>query len=527
MKNNQQINEYKLPNLSQHQIDNFDLSIIMSFYKRYEEFARVLPHNAPFLQRNGIEVIIAMDEPTEKDKLLDLLKEYPFINWKLIVNESKHSPRNHAPVLNVALKHATKKYIMQIDPEVEYYTDVVLQMRTAIAHYPKHYILAYMAYIPYEMEVDPNNVHSLDFIPWGNIMVEKEHLEALNAYDETFLRWGGEDDNLRARLDMLGVKKLFLPQALTIHREKNYDPKKRIEKVAKHTPKEWRKMRYPIEIKANLNGWGNDFNRLIYNWEDNIYNKELCLKYVKQFKRYQLKDKMIFKQKYKKLLLCQAHNEENFIAGFLQDMSKYFDGIILLDDESTDSTWQFATHKKILLKVTKKRECFNDIQNRNILLDLASFFKTEWLCFMDMDERIDEQFADFKKFEDDFSVETVAFKAVYIWNKEHTYKGDVPYSRDGVLKVYRMFRSIGRTQIVTNKKLHFKACPYTGKELYSDILFKDYGSMKKEQRERKYKMYMQEDKNKDLKGDYSYLLNSDNLCNLKDLRKKLKSSRDS
>ncbi len=212
MKNNQQINEYKLPNLSQHQIDNFDLSIIMSFYKRYEEFARVLPHNAPFLQRNGIEVIIAMDEPTEKDKLLDLLKEYPFINWKLIVNESKHSPRNHAPVLNVALKHATKKYIMQIDPEVEYYTDVVLQMRTAIAHYPKHYILAYMAYIPYEMDVQVENVKSLNFIPWGNIMVKKEHLEAVNAYDETFLRWGGEDDNLRARLDMLGVKKLFLPQ---------------------------------------------------------------------------------------------------------------------------------------------------------------------------------------------------------------------------------------------------------------------------------------------------------------------------
>ncbi len=234
---------------------------------------------------------------------------------------------------------------------------------------------------------------------------------------------------------------------------------------------------------------------------------------MKQFKRYQLKDKTIFKRKYKKILLCQAHNEENFIVGFLEDMSKYFDGIILLDDESTDSTWQFATHKKILLK--------------DILLDLASFFKTEWLCFMDMDERIDEQFADFKKFEDDFSVETVAFKAVYIWNKEHTYKGDVPYSRDGVLKVYRMFRSIGRTQIITNKKLHFKACPYTGKELYSNILFKDYGSMKKEQRERKYKMYMQEDKNKDLKGDYSYLLNSDNLCNLKDLRKKLKSSRDS
>ncbi len=514
MKNNQNSHMSKQGVAIQNSINNFNLSIIMSFYKRYEEFARVLPHNAPFFQRNGIEVIIAMDEPTEKDKLLKLLKQYPLINWKLIVNERKHLPRNHAPVLNVALKHATKKYIMQIDPEVEYYTDVILQMRTAIAHYPKHYILAYMAYIPYEMKVDQNNIRSLDFIPWGNIMVERTYLKTINAYDETFLKWGGEDDNLRARLDMLGVKKLLLSDALTIHREVNYDPFDRSKKIQKHSIAMWKKMYYPTEISVNYNGWGNDFNNLIYDWKDNKYNEELCLKYVERFERWQLKDKTVFNRKYKKILLCQAYNEADFITGFLENMSKYFDGIILLDDESTDATWQFATHKKILLKVTKKREGFNDIQNRNILLDLASFFKTEWLCFMDVDERFESRFANFQQFEDNKNIDVVAFRAVYLWNDENTYKGDVPYSEKGILKVFRMFRPIGRMQIITDKKLHFIVCPYIGRVMYSNLLFKDYGSMNKAHRQKKYKMYLKEDTQHDLDGDYSYLLNDDNLYEL-------------
>ncbi|MCS2920948.1 hypothetical protein NXV62_06475 [Bacteroides fragilis] len=106
---NKPTTEKKLIDLNNDIIHNFDVSIVMSFYKRYTEFRKVLPHNAPYLQRNGIEVIIVLDDPDEKSELLMLLQNYPFINWKLIINERKHAPRNHASVLNVGLKHATKK----------------------------------------------------------------------------------------------------------------------------------------------------------------------------------------------------------------------------------------------------------------------------------------------------------------------------------------------------------------------------------------------------------------------------------
>ena len=67
---NKPTTEKKLIDLNNDIIHNFDVSIVMSFYKRYTEFRKVLPHNAPYLQRNGIEVIIVLDDPDEKSELL-------------------------------------------------------------------------------------------------------------------------------------------------------------------------------------------------------------------------------------------------------------------------------------------------------------------------------------------------------------------------------------------------------------------------------------------------------------------------
>lgn len=490
-------------------IHNFEVSVVMSFYKRYEEFSKVLPKNAKYLCRNGIEVIIVMDEPTEKQQVLKLIKQYPFINWKLIVNEQEHAPRNHAPVLNVGTRHAIKKYILQIDPEVEYHTDIILQMREMLEYYPGHYALASMAYIPLELEVSKENVGFLNFMFYGNIMVERKYLEQINGYDESFLKWGGEDDNLRARLDMTGLKRLLLPHAKTLHWEKHYDPGERITKVNRHPAPELQRMFYPKAVCANGDSRGQEFGKVLYDWQNNQYSEELCRNYLESFVQYEIKDNPVFQKQYKKIILCQAYNESEFMEDFLEDMVRYFDGIILLDDGSTDNTWELASHDKILLKVKKERECFNDLENRNILLNIASFFKSEWFCFMDIDERFDERYVDFGAFEDDKDVDVVAFKAVYLWNNEYTYKGGVPFSNKGVLKVYRMFRPLGRTNITTHKKkLHFAACPYFKSVRFSNILFKDYGSLSEKKRTQKYEMYMKEDKNRDLSG-YDYLLDND------------------
>ena len=77
-----------------------------------------------------------------------------------------------------------------------------------------------------------------------------------------------------------------------------------------------------------------------------------------------------------------------------------------------------------------------------------------------------------------------------------------------------MFRPIGHTHINTHKKLHFIATPYFTNTWQSNILFKDYGSMKENDRIRKYERYIQEDQQKDMSSGYDYLLNSENLYQL-------------
>jgi glycosyltransferase len=49
------------------QLPDFDLSIVMPFYKRLDEFKRVFPSKAKYYERNGIEVVIVADEPGARD----------------------------------------------------------------------------------------------------------------------------------------------------------------------------------------------------------------------------------------------------------------------------------------------------------------------------------------------------------------------------------------------------------------------------------------------------------------------------
>jgi len=424
----------------------------------------------------------------------------------LIVTRNPHPPRKHALLLNVGIRHATKKYILQIGSEVEFYTDSILQMREALENYPSHYALASMAYLPFDFQVTEENIGSLHFMFYGNMMVERKFLEQINGYDETFINRGGEDDNIRRRLELAGIRKLALPEAKTLHREKEYMPGTRFKKASSHPVTELRRMLYPDETVANREGWGNEFGGLVYDWQDNQYAEELCRNYFDSFLQYEISDSTIFRKNYKKVILCQAYNEEEFMPGFLEDMAKYFDGIILLDDESADSTWELARHGKLLLKVKKKRECFNDLENRNILLNIASFIKSEWFCFMDIDERFDERFVDFKTFENDQEVDVSVFRYIDLWDSEEYYYVSSPYSRNGINRRMRMFRNKGRMQINTKqKKLHFAATPLIGNKFESAVLFKHYGKLTSEMRQNKYQFYRKEDTYMDQK-DYSYLL---------------------
>ncbi len=189
-------------------------------------------------------------------------------------------------------------------------------------------------------------------------------------------------------------------------------------------------------------------------------------------------------------------------------MGKYFDGIILLDDGSEDESYENAVHEKLLLKFKQKRNNFNDLKNRNTLLDIASFFNSEWFCFMDLDERFDSRYAQLLNSTKKIQHDCIAFLFIHLWDSPFKYNTKMQDCKwNGFFIRWRMFRNIGRANIITYQKmLHFSAIPYKDSKYLAPILVLHHGNLTKQQRIKKFNFYIQEDIHKDQKN-YDDLLN--------------------
>lgn len=97
-------------------------------------------------------------------------------------------------------------------------------------------------------------------------MVECNYLYKLYGYDEIFIIWGGEDNNMCVWLDMFGIKKFIFLEVKIIYWEKNYDFNECFKCINKYSILDWRKMNYFLEVIVNKDIWGSEFNKVIYDW---------------------------------------------------------------------------------------------------------------------------------------------------------------------------------------------------------------------------------------------------------------------
>lgn len=496
------------------QLPDFDLSIIMPFYKRLDEFKRVFPSKAKYYERNGIEVVIVLDEPTEQKGILEYIRMYPFINWKVVVNNKEHSWRNPAKAFNVGIRQATKQYVMIMDPELEFYSDAIFLLREKLEFYTEHYAIGQVLFR--DIKEDINNLvldkcHS-ELLPYGSIMAKKEYFEQIGGFYESYTKWGGEDDNLRKRLELSNILPILIEEAILVHREdfslRTISRNEQRNKIPRNVLSG---MLLPIKIKANDNNWGNDFNTIIYDWKEHPFAKEQCPKYLTTLKQFELTSNDIFHKSYPLIALIPTYNEAVRIADCLRSVEKYCDGIIILDDDSQDNTYEIAQSDKLLLKAKKVRTEFNDKQNRNILLDIASFFRTEWLIFIDADEQFDDRFVDIREVMKMQNIDIAGIWIANLWDKKDTYRIDLEkdnfLTSHGLWLRWRMMKNKGRMQFHIDRKLHFKSVPYTGRHCISKTLILHHGYLNQKQRISKYQFYKKEDKEKIM--DYEEIINLD------------------
>ncbi|KAA2239412.1 hypothetical protein F0L74_24735 [Chitinophaga agrisoli] len=503
---------YKKPILE----DFLDVSIIIPLQEKLETFRRLLPINQSKLQRNGVEVVVVLYNEATAQDLIALIQDYPTINWKIIAAGSD----NYCTALNTGIRRAANQYIMTMDPAAELYTDVIYQCRYMLQHHPAGFAAASGITASIDVPIHSKNLFSYRHTAYSSIMVLKSAVEEIQGYDTSCLP-SAAHGNLASRLQLTGAKQIMVQQALVIQRFTGHDNQ------TPETPPDLaaliKKMRYPPRALPTGNSWEQSAGNVLSDWKqakNNQYSQQLLTGICTH--HYIMPQ--AFEKQYKVIALIQTRNESNHIPEVLHHLCSHCDGIILLDDGSTDDTYEKAASEKLILKAKKAyKGYFDDLANRNQLLQLGYLFNADWFYFMDADERF-AYYPDISDMMQDDRVDVIGFKLSHLWNSDTHYRTDLPEGKDGVLHRYRMFRNKGFAQIIAKRELHFPSVPYRQHMSMANVLIKHYGLMDNATRARKYDSYRSQDSDGKKQGyNYDYLLDeSPVLASFQDLVEALK-----
>ena len=458
------------------QLPNFDLSIVVPLGDRLESFVDSLPLRTAYYERNGIEVVLLVDEEADCRSLLACIRKYPFISWKVVAG----SWQNSAVAYNEGICQSIKNYILLMFPESLFQADVIYELRVTLDEYPLHYAIGFS---------------------YGCLMVKKEYLDLVGGYDGQFDVLEGAEENLCRRMELADIHRLYYPDALLQLGESRLS-----EAWEQSVPEDLLyEMLLPIESKAD-NRSKTGSGKLLYDWQEHPYANEQCREYLSALKQFDIPSDVVFEKFYPLIALIPTYNESERITDCLRSVEKYCDGIILLDDDSQDDTYEITPSDKLLLKAQKVRTEFNDKQNRNMLLDIASFFKVEWFIFIDADERFDDRFMDLREVIKRTDVDTVGIQIANLWDSMETYRVDKEAgisSNSRFWLRWRMFRNKGWMQIINQRTLHFPSIPY--KNSYrcfkAKTLLIHLGYLNLIDRQHKYDFYQVEDRDRILNYD--------------------------
>jgi hypothetical protein len=235
------------------------LSIILPFYYKMDEFKVAFPHNKKFLTKD-MELIISVDEPDSGNELENYLSHQslpcPYI---IKSNPNKHQWRNHAKATNVGIRNSSGEYILIMSPEsicVSNIYEILVQRckKTKETSGIDSLHIGRIAFCKHNNITDNLEYtfasHFRDVVYRGSACLHRDVLFKIRGFDENFEYWGGEDDDMRYRLNMMGYgNPIKVWDAKAIHYENKNT--RVINKDFVFKP--------PTTADINKDGWGNDF----------------------------------------------------------------------------------------------------------------------------------------------------------------------------------------------------------------------------------------------------------------------------
>jgi hypothetical protein len=425
-------------------IPSLRLSVILPWFRKLEEFRQVLPFNAAAWRRSDLEVILVLDEPSEEGPLLELLRTEPEIGWKVIVNDQPHPWRPPCKAINVGLRHARGRFVLVASPESAYVGDVPAAVLDTLEAFPDAVVMGRVGFARLGEVAGLQDLAALfrqratalveTQSYYGSMAMAREAITAIGGYDETFTTWGGDDDNVRVRLEMAGRPLIGCPELKLLHLSLGDRPTSRNPGFS-YDPKEVARRCAPAQpVSSPAEGWGRSFQRLAFATApaseapaqppparaEILKNLVLAVSLrtcpgcgrriyhaVAEPPCPQCRGNIPLPRQTSALLsergraakvvaVLQLRDEAAYLPGCLDHLRPYVDGFVALDDGSTDGTRSVLAREPKLLSLLEnppqEPHRWDERENRRRLLTEAARVGADWVLCCDADERFEMAF---------------------------------------------------------------------------------------------------------------------------------------
>jgi glycosyltransferase involved in cell wall biosynthesis len=209
-------------------------------------------------------------------------------------------------------------------------------------------------------------------------------------------------------------------------------------------------------------------------------------------------------------ILVPARNAEQLLPRWLASASTYADAVIALDDGSTDATLSILREHPLVTEVLRNPvrssyQGWDDLANRQRLVDAARRAGAQWLLFLDADERID---ADDGKALRQFLESEALPGYAYGCEVFRMVDDDEHYDPRG-LWVFRLFAAADGVDALGSRRLHFVPVPSSipmDHWMQTSIRIQHFGSLTATHRQARFDKYLEADPDNEFQEDYDNLL---------------------
>jgi glycosyltransferase involved in cell wall biosynthesis len=209
-------------------------------------------------------------------------------------------------------------------------------------------------------------------------------------------------------------------------------------------------------------------------------------------------------------VLLPVRNGGASLVEWLDRVSTYADAIIALDDGSTDSTRSVLEKHPCVTRVLTNppRDTYagwDDLRNRQRLVHAALADESQWLLFLDADERLSDD--DARALREFLAVEAQAgyaygFEVFRMVDDDHHFDPRAYW-------VFRLFSAADAETPLGSSRLHFVPVPIgipRNRWLYTTLRIQHFGSLTAEHRAARHAKYRQADPDHEHQDDYDTLL---------------------